>query len=48
MKDVQKIVTVSIEADKAEILVSDKQEKQYKYTFRLNERNQIKILTREQ
>ena len=47
MKDVKKIVTVTIEADKAEIIGTDKQEKQYKFTFNLNESNQLKILIRE-
>ena len=45
LKDVKKIVTVTIETDKAEILGTDKQEKQYKFTFNLNESNQLKILT---
>ena len=47
LKDVKKIVTVTIDANKAEILGTDKQEKQYKFTFNLNESNQLKILTRE-
>ena len=45
MKDVKKIVTVTIDADKAEIIGTDKQEKQHKFTFNLNESNQLKILT---
>ena len=45
LKDVKKIVTVTIEIDKAEILGTDKQEKQYKFTFNLKENNQLKILT---
>ena len=44
LKDVKKIVTVTIETDKAEILGTDKQEKRYKFTFSLTESNQIKIL----
>ena len=45
LNDVKKIVTVTIDADKAEIIGTDKQEKQYKFTFNLNESNQLKILT---
>jgi len=47
LKDVKKIVKLTIATDKAEILGTDKQEKQYKFTFNLNESNQLKILTRE-
>ena len=45
LNDVKKIVTVTIDADKAEIISADKQGKQYKFTFNLKESNQLKILT---
>lgn len=46
LRDVKKIVTVTVEVDKVKIIGTDKQEKQYKFTFNLNESNQTKILTR--
>ena len=46
LNGVQKIVKLTIEADKAEILGIDKLEKQYKSTFNLKENNQLKISTR--
>ena len=45
LKDVKKIVKLTIETDKTEILGTDKQEKQYKFTLNLTESNQLKILT---
>ena len=45
LSGVQKIVTVTIDADKVNIIGSDKQQKQYNFTFSLNESNQLKILT---
>ena len=47
LNGVQKIVKLTIEADKAEIIGTDKQGKQYKFTFNLKESNQLKILTGE-
>ena len=46
LKDVKKIGTVTIESDGIKIIGTDKQGKQYKFTFTLNESNRIKILTR--
>ena len=45
LKDVTKIVAVIVEGDKVKITGIDKQGKQYKFTFTLNESNRIKILT---
>ena len=45
LKDVRKISTVTIEADGVKIIGTDKQGKQYKFTFDLNESNQLKIST---
>ena len=47
LKDVKKIVTVTVEVDEVKIAGIDKQEKQYNFTFNLNKSNQLKILTRE-
>ena len=47
LKDVKKIVAVTVEVDEVKITGTDKQEKQYKFTFTLNESNRIKILTGE-
>ncbi len=47
LKDVKKIVAVTVEVDEVKIAGIDKQEKQYNFTFNLNESNQTKILTRE-
>ena len=46
LRDVKKIGTVTIESDGIKIIGTDKQGKQYKFTFTLNESNRIKILTR--
>ena len=47
LKDVKKIVAVTVEVDEVKIAGIDKQEKQYNFTFNLNESNQTKILTGE-
>ena len=47
LKDVKKIVTVTVEVDEVKIAGIDKQEKQYNFTFNLNKSTQLKILTRE-
>ena len=46
LKDVKKIVAVTVEVDEVKIAGIDKQEKQYNFTFNLNKSNQTKILTR--
>ena len=40
LKDIRKIVTVTIETDGVKIIGSDKQEKQYEFSFSLDESNQ--------
>ena len=47
LKDAKKIVAVTVEVDEVKIAGIDKQEKQYNFTFNLNESNQTKILTGE-
>ena len=44
LKDAKKIVAVTVEVDEVKITGADKQKKQYKFTFDLNESNQTKIL----
>lgn len=45
LKEIKKISSATFNADNVEIIGTDKQEKQYKFTFNLNESNQLKILT---
>ena len=47
LKDVKKIVAVTVEVDEVKIAGIDKQEKQYNFTFNLNKSNQTKISTGE-
>ena len=45
LTNVKKIPSVTLNTDNVEIIGTDKQGKQYKFTFNLNESNQLKILT---
>ena len=47
LKDVKKIVSTVPDSEKVEVTCIDKQKKQYKFIFNLNERNQTKISTGE-
>ena len=44
LNNIKKIISVAIDTDNVEITGINKQEKQYKFTFNLNESNQTKIL----
>ena len=47
LKDVKKIVLTVSDSEKVEVTCIDKQKKQCKFIFNLNERNQTKISTGE-